>query len=103
MNASKVGERQRTAHWLANASRVYCRLGDGDKAAKLAKIAERILKGAIDERYSPQYKEAIMAEVYISQGEKALLIDQKTIGGVGVLWAVSPRSSIPEFCQTTGR
>ena len=61
--ASKVGERQRTAHWLANASRVYCRLGDGEKAAKLARIAERILKQAVDERYSPQYKEAIMAEV----------------------------------------
>ena len=73
--ASKVGERQRTAHWLANASRVYCRLGDGNKAEKLANIAGRILKQAIDQRYSGQYKEAIMAEVYISRGEKALLIE----------------------------
>lgn len=74
--ASKVGERQRTAHWLANASRVYCRLGDGGTADKLANIADRILKQAIDQRYSGQYKEAILAEVYISRGEKALLIDQ---------------------------
>ena len=73
--ASKVGESQRTAHWLANASRVYCRLGKGNKARKLANIAERVINRAIDQRYSDQYKEAIMAEVYLSRGEKLLLID----------------------------
>lgn len=74
--ASKAGERQRAAHWLANASRVYCRLGDGDKAAKLVDIAARVLNQAIDQRYSAQYKLAIVAEVDISRGEKALLIDR---------------------------
>ena len=77
--SSKVGEHQRTAHWLANASRVYCRLGNGDNAGKLANIAERVLKRAIDQRYGLQYKEAIMAEVDISRGEKLLLIEQEPL------------------------
>lgn len=74
--ASKVGERKRTAHWLANASRVYCRLGDGGMANKLIGMTDQLLCQSIDQRYSDQYKDAIMAEVHISRGEKALLIDQ---------------------------
>lgn len=74
--ASKVGERQRCTHWLANASRVYCRLGEGEMADKLANAASQILRQAVNHRYSDQYKEAIMAEIHISNGEKALLIDQ---------------------------
>ena len=77
--SSKVGESQRTAHWLANASRTYCRLGEGDKAKRLANIAERVISQAIDQRYSAQYKEAIMAEIYLSRGEAQLLIDHKPL------------------------
>lgn len=73
---SKIGEKQRTAHWLANASRAYCRIGNGIMAHKLTNIAERILRQAIDQRYSSRYKEAIMAEVYISRGEYLLLIQK---------------------------
>ncbi|MEM9805523.1 MAG: hypothetical protein AAF959_09595 [Cyanobacteria bacterium P01_D01_bin.56] len=73
--SAKVGDRQRVAHWIANASRVCCRLGLGGKALALSKLAEEIIHGSTDYRYSSLYKRAIMAEVYITQAEIYLLIE----------------------------
>ncbi|NET34936.1 MAG: hypothetical protein F6K19_23410 [Cyanothece sp. SIO1E1] len=73
--SAKVGDRQRAAHWVANASRTCCRLGLGSRAFVLASLAEEIIQGAVDNRYSSRYKEAIMAEVDIARAEKLLLID----------------------------
>ena len=71
--SSKIGERQRCAHWLANACRAYCRLGDERMSSKVAKSAKQILQLAIDHRYGDQYKESIMAEIHICYGEKISL------------------------------
>lgn len=73
--SAKIGDRQRASHWIANASRVYSRLGFGDKSLALANLAEEIVQVSMDNRYSSRYKDAIMAEVLIARAEKYLLID----------------------------
>ncbi len=73
--SSKIGLRLKAAHLLANASRVYCRLGDGDRAKKLADLTENIIKAEIKPTDVFSYQEAILAEVNIARGERFLLID----------------------------
>ncbi len=73
--SSKIGLRLKAAHLLANASRVYCRLGDGDRAEKLANLTENIIKTEIKPTDVFSYQEAILAEVNIARGERLLLID----------------------------
>ncbi|WP_293337226.1 hypothetical protein [Microcoleus sp. CAWBG58] len=73
--SSKIGLRLKAAHLLANASRVYCRLGDGDRSQNLADLTENIIKAEIKPTDVFSYQEAILAEVNIARGEKLLLID----------------------------
>lgn len=73
--SSKIGLRLKAAHLLANASRVYSRLGDVDRAEKLADLTENIIKAEIKPTDVFSYQEAILAEVNIARGEKFLLID----------------------------
>lgn len=73
--SSKIGLRLKAAHSLANASRVCCRLGDGDRSEKLAALTENIIKAEIKPTDVFSYHEAILAEVNIARGEKLLLID----------------------------
>ena len=73
--SSKIGLRLKAAHLLANASRVYCRLGDGDQAEKLANLTENIIKAEMKPTDVFSYQEAILAEVNIARGERLLLID----------------------------
>jgi hypothetical protein len=73
--SSKIGLRLKAAHLLANASRVYCRLGDGDRAEKLANLTENIIKAEMKPTDVFSYQEAILAEVNIARGERLLLID----------------------------
>lgn len=74
--SAKVGDRNRATYWIANASRACCRLGFGDKALTLANLADEIIKGSIDNRYSSRYRGAIAAEVDIARAEIYLLIDR---------------------------
>ena len=73
--SSKIGLRLKAAHLLANASRVYCRLGDGDRSQKLANLTENIIKAEMKPTDVFSYQEAILAEVNIARGERLLLID----------------------------
>ncbi|NET35515.1 MAG: hypothetical protein F6K19_26410 [Cyanothece sp. SIO1E1] len=75
--ASKIGYQQRTAHWLVNASRIYCRLGDNNQSAEqLCQVATRIITHALEPIYSEQYVASIMAEVELANGERLLLVEQ---------------------------
>ncbi|GJD22596.1 hypothetical protein RIVM261_075520 [Rivularia sp. IAM M-261] len=71
--AAKIGQKQRTVHWLLMASRTYCRLKAKDKAETLIKVAEAILDEAIDPKYFFEYKESIKTEVELVRGEIFLL------------------------------
>jgi hypothetical protein len=74
--SAKAGQPQRAAHWINNASRACCRLGEGDRAMALANLADHIIDRAIQLPHSAEYREAILAEVNIAQGERLLLIDR---------------------------
>ncbi|MEM9244831.1 MAG: hypothetical protein AAGA67_03675, partial [Cyanobacteria bacterium P01_F01_bin.153] len=74
---SKLGKRSRAAHYLANASRIYCRLGDGDRAKQLSSLAESILKKMEMHSYNDRYKRSAVAEIEISFGERELLIKKQ--------------------------
>ncbi len=76
--SAKIGHPQRAAHWVSNASRTCCRLGEGDRAAAFAILADRIIGQAIQPPYSPDYREAILAEVNIARGERLLLVEKNT-------------------------
>jgi len=75
--ASKIGYRQRSAHWLVNASRIHIRLGDPDGLAKpLCEVASRIIRASLEPTYSSQYIDSIMAEVNLAYGEWYLLVEK---------------------------
>lgn len=71
--AAKIGQKQRTVHWLLMASRAYCRLKENDKARTLIKVAEAILDEAIEPKYFLKYKESIKTEVELVRGEIFLI------------------------------
>lgn len=73
--ASKIGLRLKASHLLANASRACCRLGDSDRAQKLADVTENIIKSQMKPTDVFSYQEAILAEVNLARGERLLLID----------------------------
>lgn len=77
---SKVGQKQRTAHWLLMASRTYCRAGKIKESDLLIKLSEDILNECIDPRYSEQNKDYIKSEVELVKGEKYLLNDDEING-----------------------
>ena len=92
---AKLGNLPRTAHYLANASRAYCRLGDEAEARRLAEWANDILDHAErrsegDHSYSDRYKIAIRSEVEISYGERLLL------------WENDKEGSLQKFCDCLG-
>jgi hypothetical protein len=74
--SSKIGHRQRAAHWISNASRVCSRLGDGDRAKGFSDLARNIIEQVSEPAYSLEYREALMAEVNLSYGEQLLLIEK---------------------------
>ncbi|MBW4517882.1 MAG: hypothetical protein KME11_21980 [Timaviella obliquedivisa GSE-PSE-MK23-08B] len=75
--ASKIGYRQRSAHWLVNASRIHSRLGDPEGLAKpLCEVASRIIRASLEPTYSGQYIDSIMAEVNLAYGEWYLLVEK---------------------------
>ncbi|HEY9629939.1 MAG TPA: hypothetical protein V6C84_21755 [Coleofasciculaceae cyanobacterium] len=80
--SAKTGHRHRTAHWINNASRTCVRLGEGDRAKSFADLAERIINRASESTYSPEYQEAIIAEVNIARGERLLLIEKDPTGAL---------------------
>jgi hypothetical protein len=72
--SSKIGNNQRVSHWLAHVSRVYSRLGEADNAEKYTMLARIIIQHESSYyRYSSEYKESILAEVNLAQGEIYLL------------------------------
>ena len=76
--SSRIGYRQRAAHWLVNASRIHSRLGDRfSKAEALCNTATRIIRGSLEPTYSDEYVGSIMAEVNLARGERLLLIEQE--------------------------
>ncbi|MCU0548894.1 MAG: hypothetical protein MUC48_06055 [Leptolyngbya sp. Prado105] len=80
--AAKTGHRHRTSHWINNASRACVRLGEGDRAKAFAELAERVIRRALEPTYSPEYQDAIQAEVNIARGERMLLIERNTAGAL---------------------
>jgi hypothetical protein len=80
--SAKTGHRHRAAHWISNASRTCVRLGEGDRAKSFADLAERIINLASEPTYSPEYQEAIIAEVNIARGERLLLIEKDPTGAL---------------------
>jgi hypothetical protein len=75
--ASKIGYRQRSAHWLVNASRIHSRLGDAEGLAEpLCEVASGIIRASLEPTYSVQYVNSIMAEVNLAYGEWHLLVRQ---------------------------
>jgi len=80
--SAKIGHKQRTAHWINNASRACCRLGYGRRAQEFANLAEKIIEGAIEPTYSAEYREAIMAEVNIARGERLMLVENNCAGAL---------------------
>ncbi|MGB3692148.1 MAG: hypothetical protein WBG70_08860 [Spirulinaceae cyanobacterium] len=75
--SAKIGQKQKTASWLAYISRLYCRLGDKKKAESFCEVAEDILTTAIEPLYSLRYRESIFTETHLAKGEKLLLIDRE--------------------------
>jgi hypothetical protein len=82
--SAKIGYLKRVVHWLANASRAYCRLGEKSRAESLCKLAENILSSneLIDKACSDEYKKSIKAEINIAYGEVYLLIDKNYVKAV---------------------
>ncbi len=80
--SAKIGHKQRTAHWINNASRACCRLGYGRRAQEFGNLAEKIIEGAIEPTYSAEYREAIMAEVNIARGERLMLVENNCAGAL---------------------
>ncbi|MFM7426471.1 MAG: hypothetical protein ACKO7W_16010 [Elainella sp.] len=74
--SSRIGYRQRAAHWLVNAARIHCRLGDAShKAEALCNTALKIIHRSLDPAYSDQYVEPSLAEVNLAHGERLLLVE----------------------------
>jgi hypothetical protein len=80
--SAKIGHPQRAAHWISNASRTCCRLGEGDRAMAFANLADRIIDRAIQPPFSVEYQEAILAEVNIARGERLLLVEKNAAGAL---------------------
>ena len=80
--SAKTGRQHRTAHWISNAGRICVRLGESDRAKSFADLAERIISHASEPTYSPEYQEAIRAEVNIALGERLLLIEKDPTGAL---------------------
>jgi len=77
--ASKIGLKERTAHWLCHAGRTYSRLLDGQKAEQYTNLAEDILLTSIEPRCSLKYREAVLAEVNLAHGERLLLVEKNEL------------------------
>ncbi|MEM9543970.1 MAG: hypothetical protein AAGA60_31365, partial [Cyanobacteria bacterium P01_E01_bin.42] len=73
---ARIGHRKRLAHWLANASRAYCRINEGEQAKQLTDLAQSIINISIEPMSSDQYHQSVMAETNLACGERALLIDR---------------------------
>ncbi|MDZ8032649.1 hypothetical protein [Nostoc sp. DedSLP04] len=82
--ASKIGQKQRTSHWLLMASRAYCRLNRKDEAEALIEIAKNILEESIldepfavhedtEKKDSVTYKKSLKFEIQLANGELFLL------------------------------
>jgi len=80
--SSKIGHRQRAAHWISNASRVCSRLGYGDRAKKFSDLAADMIGQSMEPAYSQKHRESIMAEVNVSYGEHLLLIEKDFYGAM---------------------
>jgi hypothetical protein len=80
--SSKIGHRQRAAHWVSNASRVCSRLGDGKRAKGFADLAKQMMDQVIEPAHSLEYREALMAEINMSYGEQLLLIEKDFDGAL---------------------
>jgi hypothetical protein len=91
--SSKIGLKIKAAHLLANASRVCCRLGDGDRAEKLATLTKNMIKAEIKPTDVFSYQKGILAEVNAAKGERLLLIDCSYIEALK-LFLISLKGSI---------
>jgi tetratricopeptide (TPR) repeat protein len=80
--SSKIGHKQRAAHWMSNVSRICSRLGDSDRAISFADLAKNIIEQVIEPAYSLEYREALMAEINMSYGEQLLLIEKDFDGAI---------------------
>lgn len=80
--SSKIGHRQRSAHWISTASRICLRLGYAERAKGLSDLAKNIIVQAIEPAYSLRYQEALMAEINIADGERLLLIEKDFDGAI---------------------
>jgi hypothetical protein len=80
--SSKIGHRQRAAHWISNASRVCSRLGDAGRAKGFSDLAKDIIDRVIEPAYSLEYQQALMAEINMSYGEQLLLIEKDFDGAI---------------------
>jgi hypothetical protein len=78
--SSRIGNYKRTAHWLINASRSSCLIGEAEKAEQLANLGEQMLKSAIDTKItsnlSNEYIQSGFAEMNLAHAERYLLIDK---------------------------
>ncbi|OKH19533.1 hypothetical protein [[Limnothrix rosea] IAM M-220] len=81
---ARIGHKKRLSHWLVNVSRTYSKIGDGSNAMKFIQLAEQIIRLSIEPDFedelrqsvSEEYRQSVMAEVYIGYAEKSFLIDQ---------------------------
>ncbi len=81
---ARIGHQKRAAHWLVNVSRAYSKIGDGHNASLFIKLATDIIELSIAPQYedearqsvSEEYRESVMAEVYLASAESSFLIEQ---------------------------
>jgi transcriptional regulator with XRE-family HTH domain len=75
--ALRIGLTQRMARWLALAGRVWVRLGDGNLSKQALIFAEKIAKADLTSGHSNNFRQAVLSEIYILDGEYLLLIEDE--------------------------
>jgi hypothetical protein len=69
----KTDNPHRIAHWLAQVSRSYTRLGDEEKAELFYKMAGEVINQSLSPRDYRDYRKAVMAETWLAKGEFLLM------------------------------
>ncbi|WP_088242131.1 hypothetical protein [Calothrix rhizosoleniae] len=77
--ASRIGLTQRMSRWLALAGRVWVRLGDENLSKQASKFATKLAITDLPIGHSDNFRQAVISEINLLDGERLLLIENKPI------------------------
>lgn len=77
--ALRIGLTQRMARWVALAGRVWVRLGDDKLSKQALHFAEKFANDDLTTGHSENFRQAVLSEINLLQGEYQLLIQNNPI------------------------